>query len=64
MRKPDFCITCKNKGTDQLHRINDAAEQGLCFHYIDSKIPLLPKSEISSFKLSSVVVQPALSLTW
>ena len=30
MRKPDFCI-CENKGADQ----------GLCFHYIDSTIPLL-----------------------
>ena len=25
------------------------ADQSLCFHYIDSKIPLLSESEISSF---------------
>ena len=46
MRKPAFCI-CKNKGVDQLCG-NCAADQPLCFHYIDSTIPLLPKSEISS----------------
>ena len=40
MRKPDFCI-CKNKGADQLHG-NRAADQRLCFCYIDSAIP--PKS--------------------
>ena len=47
MRKPALCI-CQNKGAGQL-RINHAAEQRLCFHYItDSKTPLLPKSEISN----------------
>ena len=46
MIKFDFCI-CENKATDQLHA-NHAADQGLCFRYIDSIIPLLPKSEISS----------------
>ena len=44
MRKPAFCI-CENKGADQLHG-NCAADQGLCFRYIDSTIPLLTKSEI------------------
>ena len=39
---------CGNKGADQL-RINCAADQRLCFRYIDSTIPLLPKSKISSF---------------
>ena len=46
MRKPMFCI-CVNKDTDQL-RGNREADQHLCFSYIDSTIPLLSKSEISS----------------
>ena len=46
MRKPDFCI-CENKDADQL-RGNHEADQRLCFRYIDSTIPLLSKSEISS----------------
>ena len=33
---------------DQLHS-NCAADQRLCFRYIDTTIPLLSKSEISSF---------------
>ena len=45
MRKPAFCI-CKNKGPDQLSG-NCAADQHRCFRYIDSIIPLLPKSNIS-----------------
>ena len=49
MRKPAFCI-CENKDADQL-----------C--YRDSTIPLLSKSEISSFKPSSVAVQPGLYRT-
>ena len=39
MRKPTFCI-CENKDTNQL-RSNQEADQRLCFHYIDSTIPLL-----------------------
>ena len=46
MRKPTFCI-CENKDADQL-RGNREADQRLCFRYIDSAIPLLSKSEISS----------------
>ena len=46
MRKPAFCI-CENKDADQL-RGNRKADQRLCFRYIDSTIPLLSKSEISS----------------
>ena len=42
MRKPDFCI-CQNNGADQLCG-NRAAYQHLCFRYIDSIIPPLPKS--------------------
>ena len=69
MRKPAFayaiCI-CKNKKhIDQLLG-NRAADQSLCFQYIDSMISLLvlPKSEISSFKLFSFVVKPSLCRTW
>ena len=40
------------------------ADQRLCFRYTDSTIPLLPTSEISSLKPSSVVVQPGLCRTW
>ena len=46
VRKPAFCI-CKNKDVDQLHG-NREADQHLCFCYIDSAIPLVPKYEISS----------------
>ena len=52
VRKPTFCI-CENKDADQLHG-NREADQRLCFHYTDRTIPLLPKSEISSLKPSSV----------
>ena len=47
VRKPAFCI-CENKDADQL-RGNREADQRLCFRYTDSTIPLLSKSEISSF---------------
>ena len=43
MRKP-----AENKGADQLHiqlHSDRAADQCNCFHYIDSTIPLLAKSE-------------------
>ena len=46
MRNLAFGI-CGNKSADQL-RSNCAADQRLCFRYMDSTIPLLPKSEISS----------------
>ena len=52
MRKPDFCI-CENKDADQL-RGNRETDQRLCFHYMDSTIPLLSKSEISKLSPSSV----------
>ena len=51
--------TCKNKDADQLHT-NCAADQRLCYHYIDRTIPPLPKSETLS--LSSVALQPRPSL--
>ena len=44
--KTNICL-CKNKDADQL-RGNREADQRLCFRYIDSTIPLLSKSEISS----------------
>ena len=45
--KPTICI-CENKGADHLCS-NCTADQRLCFRYSDSTIPLLLKSEISSF---------------
>ena len=62
MRKPAFGI-CENKDADQL-RGNREADQRLCFRYMDSTVPLLPKSEISCLWLSSVAVQPGLCQTW
>ena len=62
MRKPGFCI-CENKDADQI-RGNREADQRLCFRYIDSAFPLLPKYEISSLQPSSVAVQPGLCGTW
>ena len=48
MGKPTICIG-ENKDADQLRGGNREADQRLCFRYSDSKIPLLLKSEISSF---------------
>ena len=61
MRKPTFCIY-ENKDADQL-RGNREADQRLSFRYINSTIPLLSKSEISSLLPSSVAVQPGLCQT-
>ena len=47
MGKPTICLG-ENKGADQL-RGNPEADQRLCFRYSDSTMPLLLKSEISSF---------------
>ena len=47
MRKLAICIR-ESKDTDQL-RGNREADQRLCFRYTDSTVPLLLKSEISSF---------------
>ena len=46
VRKTAFCI-CENKDADQL-RSNCTVDQRLCFRCMDSTIPPLPKSEISS----------------
>ena len=62
MRKPAFCI-CENKDTDQL-RGNREADQRLCFHYMNSTIPLLSKSEISSLEPYFMAIQPGLCGTW
>ena len=62
VRKRDFCLG-ENKGADQL-RGNREADQRLCFRYSDSTIPLLLKSEISSFYLFSELVQAGLCRTW
>ena len=62
MGKPIICI-CETKGTDQL-RSNCEADQHLCFRYMDRTIPLLSKSNISSFWPSSVLVQAGLCRTW
>ena len=43
VRIPAFCIISENKDADQL-RGNREADQRLCFSYMDSTIPLLPKS--------------------
>ena len=58
MRIPAPCI-CEDKGVDQLHG-NRAADQRLCFRYMDSSIPFLSKSKISSV----ITVQPGLCRTW
>ena len=46
MRKPAFCI-CENKDADQL-RGDREADDRLCFHYIDSAIPVLSESQIKA----------------
>ena len=60
MRKPDFCIF-ENKDADQLCGYR-TADQRLCFLYIDSTIPLFPKSQISRLWPFSVAVQFDLSV--
>ena len=62
MRKPRICIG-KNKVADQIRGYCEA-DQHLCFRYTDSTIPLLHKSEISSFWLASVTVQAGLCWIW
>ena len=46
MKKHAFSI-CENKAADQV-RSNCTADKGLCFGYIDSTIPLLPKPEFQA----------------
>ena len=61
LRKLDFYL-CENKAADQL--CSYCIAQHLCFCYMDSTIPLLPKSKISSFEQSSVAVHAGLCQTW
>ena len=61
MRKLDFCLS-ENKDADQLHSKCNV-DQRFSFHYTDNTIPLL-SSNISSFHLSSTVVQAGLCRTW
>ena len=61
MGKPTICI-CENKDADQL-RGNRETDQRLCFRYTDSTLSLLLKSETSSFKPASVLVQAGLCQT-
>ena len=58
MRRQTICI-CETKDADQL-RGNCEADQRLCFRYMDSTIPLLSISKISSLLPSSVTVQARL----
>ena len=60
--KPSISIG-ENKGADQPHS-NRKAYQRLCFHYMDSKIPLLASFKISSFYLAFVTVLAGLCQTW
>ena len=46
MGKHAFC-TWESKGADQLHG-SCSTDQHLCFCFIDSTIPVLPKSEIQA----------------
>ena len=63
MGKPTICI-CENKDADQL-RGNREADQRHCLRYTDiTLLPLLFKSEISSFQPASVTVQPDLCRTF
>ena len=62
MRKPDFGI-CENKDSDQLCGYLEA-NQRLCFRYIDSTMPILPKSEILLLQPYFVATQPGLCRTW
>ena len=61
-RKSMLCISEK-KDPDQLGS-NCTADQPLCFRYTHCTIPLLPKFEISSLQLSSVVVLHSFCGTW
>ena len=65
------CFDPRHEKTCFLHmqlltktQSNCAADQHLLFCYIDSRIPLRPKSEISSLLPSSVAVQTGLCQTW
>ena len=60
IRKQAFCI-CENKDADQL-RGNREADQRLCFRYIDSTIPILPK--ILNFKPLAILCGCTARFVW
>ena len=60
MRKQALCI-CENKDADQL-RGNHDADQRLCFRYIDSTIPLLPKYK--TFKPLAILCDCTARFVW
>ena len=65
--KPHYVKTwfayAKNKGAYQLCS-DHTDDQCLCFCYIDSRIPLLPKFEILGIKPSPEAIQIGLCRTW
>ena len=63
MRKLAFCI-CETKGADQLCSCCCTADQCLCFYVRDNTTPLLLKSGILVFSVSSVNAQVSLCWTW
>ena len=54
---------CENKSADQLCS-NCTADQRLCFRFVDSTSPRLPKSQISIFLPPSVTVQVGSCQIW
>ena len=61
MRKPDFAYT---KTKPQISCSHCTADQCICICYMDSTLPLLLKSEISSLWLFSLTLQASLCLAW
>ena len=53
-------LHANNKGTDQPAQ----SDQHLCFHCLDSIMPLVSITEISSLYLAAVAVQAGLCLAW
>ena len=62
MTKPAFAI-CQNKGADQPAHLRSLIST-FVVHCLDSIIPLVSTSEISSLYLASLAVQAGLCLTW
>ena len=59
-----YSIKQRHENCDVCIGADCAADQHLCFHYIDCTFSLLPKSKIARVKLSSVAVQSGLYQTW
>ena len=62
MGKPTICFYRKQRRRSAL-RYREA-DQRFCFRYMDSAIPLIPKSEILSFWPLSVHAQAGLCRAW